>query len=203
MASSVTSRASFGSGELVVLVHHARQQRAIERSPVDADAHRLAVFDGRLDHGAEVIVVLLADVDVAGIDAVFRQRAGACGILLEQQMAVVMEVADDRHAHAEHVERVDDLRHGGGRGVGIHGDAYEFGTGAGERHDLIDGGSDVGGIRVGHGLDHDRIRPAHFHTADIHRNRLAARDLCHPASVENKEKSILSARWAESGTMRA
>ena len=116
MASSVTSRASFGSASLIVLVHHAREQRAVERAPVHADAHRLAVFDGGFDHGAEIVVVLFADVDVAGIDAVFGQRARACGILLQQQMAVVVEVADDGHAHAELVQRIDDLRDGRGRG---------------------------------------------------------------------------------------
>jgi hypothetical protein len=103
MASSVTSRASFGSAARV-LVHHAREQRLVERAPVHADAHRLAVLDGHFDHGAEIVVVLLADVDVAGIDAVLGQRARALGILLQQDVAVVMEVADDGHAHAELVE---------------------------------------------------------------------------------------------------
>jgi len=52
---------------------------------------------------------LLADVDVAGIDAVLGEGACAVGILLEKEMAVVVEVADDGDADAEFVERVDDF----------------------------------------------------------------------------------------------
>jgi hypothetical protein len=55
------------------------------------------------------------------------------------------------------VQRIDDLRDGRGGGFGVHGDAHQLGAGARQRHHLIDGGSDVGGVRVGHGLDHDRI----------------------------------------------
>ena len=105
-----------GLGAPGVFVHQRRQQRLVERAPVDADAHRPVVFDGHLDHGAEVVVVLLADVDVARIDAVLGERAGALGIFLQQDVAVVVEVADDGHAHAELVERLDDLRHGCGGG---------------------------------------------------------------------------------------
>ena len=71
-------------GELAVLVHHAREQGLIERAPVDADADRLLVLDGALDHGAEVVVVLAADGDVAGIDAVLGESARGGGIFLEQ-----------------------------------------------------------------------------------------------------------------------
>ena len=74
----------FRFGEPRVLVHHAGEQRLIERAPVHADAHRLLILDGDFDHGAEVVVVLAADADVAGIDAVLGQRARALGILLEQ-----------------------------------------------------------------------------------------------------------------------
>ncbi len=176
-------------GKAVVLIHHPREKRAVKGAPIDADANRLAVLDGRLDHGAEIVVVFLADIDVARIDAVLGQRAGAGGILLQQKVAVVVEVADDRHAHAEHVQRVDNLRDGSRGRVGVHGDAYQLRPGARQRHDLIYGGCDVGRIRVGHGLDHNRIRSAHLHAANAYRYRLAARDLCHPSSrqkvVEN------------------
>ena len=110
-------------GQQRVLVHHAREQRPIERTPVDADAHRAIVLDGHFDHGAEVVVVLLADVDVAGIDAVLGEGPRAVGILLEQDVAVVMEVADDGHADAEFIERLHDLGHSLGGGFGVDGDA--------------------------------------------------------------------------------
>ena len=60
MAFMVTSRASSGSGLLRVGVHHLGEQVLVEAAPVDADAHRLAVVDGDLDDGAEVLVVVLA-----------------------------------------------------------------------------------------------------------------------------------------------
>ena len=90
------------------------QGRGIQRiSPVVAGADhrddRTAIFDGGFDHDAEIVVVLLADIHVAGIDAILRQRPRHIGILLEQEVAVIVEVADHRHAHAELVEGLDDL----------------------------------------------------------------------------------------------
>ncbi len=163
-----------GLGQRGVLVHHAGEQRRIERAPVHADAHRLVVLDGHFDHGAEIVVGLAADIDVAGIDAVLGQRARAFRILLEQDVAVVVEVADDGHADAELVERVDDLRHGGGGLLGVHGDAHQFGAGARQRHHLVDGGRHVGRIGVGHRLHDDRMIAADLDTSDVHHYRLAA-----------------------------
>ena len=112
MAFIVTSLASSGSGRREFSSIMRVSSAPIERAPVDADAHRAIVLDGGFDHGAEIVVVLLADVDVAGIDAVLGEGAGAVGILLQQEVAVVVEVADDGDADAEFVERVDDFGHG-------------------------------------------------------------------------------------------
>ena len=61
-----------------------------------------------------------------GIDAVFRQGAGALGILLEQDVAVVVEVADDRNPHALFIELLNDRRDGGGGFFVIDGDPYQL-----------------------------------------------------------------------------
>ena len=159
----------FGLGQPVILVHHTREQSAIERAPIHADANRLAKFDSGFDHGAEIVVVLFADVDVAGIDAVFGQRARARRIFLQQKMAVVMEIADDRNAHTEHIERVHDLRNRSGSSIGVDGNADEFRSRARQRHDLIHRGGDVGGIGVCHRLHDDRVSAAHLDTTDIDR----------------------------------
>jgi hypothetical protein len=45
-----------------------------------------------------------------------------------------VEVADDGHVDAEAVEAVDDVRHSGGGGVVVDGDAHQFGAGARQRH---------------------------------------------------------------------
>ena len=71
-------------------------------------------------------------------------------------MADVVEVADQRHVHADPVEALADLRHGGGRLVAVDGDAHELRAGPRELGDLRHGGVDVGGVGVGHRLDDDR-----------------------------------------------
>ena len=66
---------------LGVLVHQPRQQFLIERAPVDADAHRLVVFDRHLDDLRELRIALVLEADIAGIDAVFVERLGAARML--------------------------------------------------------------------------------------------------------------------------
>ena len=44
--------------------------------------------------------------DIPGVDAVLGERPGALGILGEEDVAVVVEVTDDRHVHL-----ADDFRH--------------------------------------------------------------------------------------------
>ncbi len=101
-----------GIGELRVLVHEAGEEGLVERAPVDADADGLLILDGALDHGAEVVVVFAADGDVAGIDAVLGERLGAGGILLQELVAVVVEVADDGDVDAALRQAFDDVRDG-------------------------------------------------------------------------------------------
>ena len=71
-------------------------------------------------------------------------------------------------------QRVDDLRNGRGGLVGVDGDADQFGAGASQRHHLIDGRRDIGGVGVGHRLDNDRMGAADFDSADINDNGFAA-----------------------------
>ncbi len=53
-------------------------------------------------------------------------------------MAVVVEVADDGHADAELIQRLDDLGHRARGLFGVHGDAHQFRAGLGQRHHLVD-----------------------------------------------------------------
>ena len=140
-----------------VVVHHLREEILIERAPVHADAHRLVVLDGDLDDGAKVLIAPLA-ADVAGVDAILGERAGAVRILREQQMPVVVKVADDRDVHALVCEARDDLRDGRRRLVVVHRDAHELRAGCGERGDLGRGAGGVGGVGVRHRLHDDRMR---------------------------------------------
>ena len=113
IASIITSRESAGVGERRVRVHQLGQEGLVERAPVDADAHRLVVLDRHPHDRLEVLVVALG-ADVAGVDAVLGQGARGVRVLDQQLVAVVVEVADERHADAQVVELAADLRHGRG-----------------------------------------------------------------------------------------
>ena len=51
----------------------------------------------RLDDGAELPVLLVLEADIAGIDAVFVERLGASGMIGQELVADIMEIADQRH----------------------------------------------------------------------------------------------------------
>ena len=144
-----------------------RQQFLVERTPIGADAHRLAVADRGLDDGAELPVLLVLEADIAGIDAVLVERLGAGRMIGQQLVADVMEVADQRHAHIHLGEAVADMRHRGRGLVAIDGDAHEFGAGARQRRHLPRGAVDIGGVGIGHRLHDDRGAAADRHAADI------------------------------------
>ncbi|ENN84185.1 hypothetical protein RHSP_77665 [Rhizobium freirei PRF 81] len=156
-------RRAFGG----VLVHQRGQEILIERTPVDADAHRLVVADRHLDNFGELLVLLVLEADIAGIDAVFRQRFGAGRMIGQQLVADIVEVADQRHVHAETEQPLANLRHGGGAFIAIDGDAHEFRTGFVKGRHLRHGRIDIGRIGIGHGLHDHGGTAADDHAADI------------------------------------
>ena len=79
-----------------VLLHAAHDQLLVEGAAVDADADRLALVAGDLADGRELLVAPLAGADVARVDPVLVERGGAGRIAGQQQVAVVVEVADER-----------------------------------------------------------------------------------------------------------
>ena len=159
-----------GLGQSGVLVHEGGEELLVQRAPVGADAHRLVVAHRGLDDGRELPVLLGAEAHIAGIDAVFVQRLRAGGMVRQQLVADVMEIAHQRHVDALPQQALLDARHGGSALVPVHGDAHDLGAGAGQRRHLAHGAVDVGGIGVGHGLDHDGRITADDHLADRHRN---------------------------------
>ena len=179
IASRVTARASSGAALARVLVHETGQQLLVERTPVGADAHRLAVADRDLDDLAELQVALVLEADIAGIDAVFVERFGAGRMIAEQLVADIVEVADQRRRDAHGAEPVADMRHGRGGLVAVDGQAHQFGARPRQRRDLAGGRLDVGGVGVGHRLDDDRRAAADHHRrvalADANADGRAAR----------------------------
>ncbi len=166
MASRVTARTSFGSGEQRVFVHQLGQQFLIERTPIGADPHRLVVLVRDLDDVGELGVALVLEADIAGIDAVFVERLGAGRIIRQQLVADIVEIADQGRGDAALAQAVADMRHGGGGFFAIDRDAHQFGAGARQRGDLGDRALDIGGVGVGHRLHHDRRTAADGDIAD-------------------------------------
>ena len=156
-----------GLVEFGVFVHHPGEERAVEGAPVDADADGTIVLNGAFDHGAEVVVGLAADVYVAGVDAVFGEGACAVWILTQEQVAVVMEVADQRDGNTMQHERVFNFGNCCCGCVGVDRDTDNFGAGFGEFHDLLCGGCYILRICIRHGLNHDRIGATDFDATDI------------------------------------
>ncbi len=79
--------------------------------------------DRHLDNGRELPVLLVLEADIAGIDAVFRESLGAGGVIGEQFVADIVEIAHQRHIDAAFREAIADMRHGSGGFIPIHRDA--------------------------------------------------------------------------------
>jgi len=93
-------------------------------------------------------------------------------------MADIVEIADERDVAPYFREAVTDMRHGGRRFGAIDGNPDKLGSRAGKRRDLGHGPLDVGGIRIGHGLDSGRRAAANqdciFAGADPYADGVAA-----------------------------
>ena len=128
------------------------------------------MVDRDADDRREVLVATLR-TDVARVDPVLREGGGRAGMLGEELVPVVVEVADERHADAEVVELAADLGHGPGRRVVVDRDADELAARVRERGDLERGRVRVGRVGVRHRLDDDRDGRPHGDPADVHEGR--------------------------------
>ena len=159
-----------------VLLHPAHHQFLIERAAIDADAHGLAVIDGNFADRRELLVAARSRAHISGIDAVFIEGLRAIGIFGQQDVAVVVKIADDRRDAALIAQARDNFRHRRGRLRHVHRDAHQFRPGIGQFLALLHGPGDVRGIRVGHRLDDHRRAAAHLDVADLDAYRLSPRD---------------------------
>ena len=96
MASIITSRAGNGSERLLFSSIMRVSSAWSSRTPVDADAEPACDFQRRTSTMTWKLSLSFADRGVAGIDAMrYLASARGCGVaLLEQDVAVVMEVAE-------------------------------------------------------------------------------------------------------------
>src|SRR5579862_2674292 len=161
---------------LRVVVHHPREKRLVEASPVDADAHRLVVSNRKLDERRELRIALAALADVARIDAELRERLCTRRVFGQELVAVEMKVADQRDRAPDVVETIPDFGNSGG-GLGrVDGDAHELRTRVRERAHLRDGRRDIGGVGVRHLLHNDRRATADGDAADHDAPTFPSRD---------------------------
>ena len=85
-----------------------------------------------------------------------------------------MKVPHQRHVIAQDGQPIANDRHSGSRLVAIHGDTNDLRPRPRQRHHLTHRGVDIGGIGIGHRLDHHRGASANQHAPDIDTNRSPA-----------------------------
>ena len=163
-----------------ILVHKADEQRLIQGPPVHPDPDRLGIFVGHLDHAPKVLVPVPAGADVSGVDAVFGQGSGAIGIAAEQKMPVVVKIADQRDIDPQVAQPDSDLGDRPGCPVVVYSDPNQLRARQGQRGHLAGGGGRIGGVGVGHGLNHHRVSVAHHDRPYPGRYRLPPSDRFHP-----------------------
>ena len=145
---------------------------------------------------------LLPDADVPGIDSILGQRARASGILRQQQVPVVVEIADDRNADPS-LSSLRRSRERGGCFIVVYRHANQFGAGSGKSGHLFHGRRDI------------RPCPCSSSTAPrlVHRclrshprppcNALPALNLCHRKLHFNSRSGLgLRTKGLENGSFR-
>ena len=157
-----------------IFLHLAHDELLIEGAAVHADANGLAVITRDFADGGELFIPTLAGADVARIDAVFIERFGAFRIFGEQDMAVVMEIADDRDVAACFKQAFFDFRYGSGGFRDVDRPAHDLRTGFGELESLLEGSGNIGGVRVRHGLHDDGSATADADVSDVDAKSFAA-----------------------------
>jgi hypothetical protein len=155
-----------------VLLHVRDHQLLIQRAAVDADADRLGVVPGNSADGRELLVAPLARADVPGIDAVLVERRRARRVAGEKQVAVVVEVADERGGDAGIEHPLLDFRDGFRRWRKVHGHPDHFRSRLGQLDALLRRGYGVCCIGHRHRLDDDWRTSANLNRTDAHADRL-------------------------------
>src|SRR5262245_57619279 len=143
----------------------------MEPAAADADADRALLIDGDLTDHRELLIAPPARADVARIDPVFVERLGAPRELRQQQMSVVVKVADERSGDVRVEHALFDFGNGG-RGFGrVDGDANHVGPGVGQLDTLLSRCLRIGGVSQRHRLHDDWRTAADLDATHHHTNR--------------------------------
>ena len=109
-----------------------------------------------------------------GLMRYFASARAHVGILLEQQVAVVVEVADNRHAHAEFIQASRRSSAPPARPRRCSPSRAPVRTRPAPAPSPGSPSTDVGGIGIRHRLDHDGVVPANFYLPYAYRHRTTA-----------------------------
>ena len=159
-----------------VLLHLRDDELLVERAAVDADPNRLPALDRHLADRRELLVAASAGADVAGIDPVLVERLGALGEPGQQQVTVVVEVADERRGAAGVEHALLDFRHRRRRLGNVDRDAHHLRSRFGELDALRRRRARVRRIGHRHRLDDDRRAAADLDAADFYADGLVELD---------------------------
>ncbi len=96
------------------------------------------------------------------------------GIFRQQDVAVVVKIADQGSFAAGIEHALLDFRHRGGGLWDVYRDANHFGARGRQFQALLRRGSDVSGVGIGHRLNDDRRATTDRHLPDFHRMSLAS-----------------------------
>ena len=162
-----------------VLLHLAHDEVLVERPAIDADAHRLPVADRGPADRRELLVTPLAGPDVPWVDPVLVESLGALRVLRQEDVAVVMEIADERGRASREQEPALQGRHGLRRFRQVHRHAKQLGSGLPQFQALLQGRVDIRRVGVAHRLHDDGRAASDADSADVHANRLVTRCRCH------------------------
>src|SRR5262249_31274357 len=149
-----------------VLLHLRDDELLVERAAVDADAHRLAAIARDAADRRELLVAPPARAHVAGVDAVLVERRRAAGMARQQEMAVVVEGADEGRRHARVQHALLDFGNRRGRLGHVHGHPDHLGSRFHELDALLCGGRRIRRVGHRHRLHDDRRAAADLNVAD-------------------------------------
>src|SRR5262245_38148670 len=107
--------------------------------------------------------MLTTHAHVAGIDSVLVERHRTILVLAQQDVPVVMKIADYRRRNVTIAQTLHDFTCSRCSLAGIDRDADKFGTSGRERFDLRNCACNVCGIGVCHGLNGHRMVAADPH----------------------------------------
>ena len=98
----------------VIFIHNPRQQVLIQATPVHPNAHRFVIFYCYLNHTGKLLIPFFTLTDIAGVDAVLGQGPGTFGVVIEQLVAIEMEITNQGHETVMTIKIGANFRYRGG-----------------------------------------------------------------------------------------